>query len=182
MSEAVESPKPSRAVGSAKAETGHAVAPQMREKAEISTLTILTTLVMLLVFAGLVWVVFLQRKAIPTGTEQTREDRLKTLAQLNADNQKALTTYHWVDKAKGVVGIPIDRAMELVLKDLSANHPHAAGPVNPPTTSPTPAANNPASTNPSPAATPAPSATPESSPASSQEPTANPSPSPSPAG
>jgi hypothetical protein len=162
-SEAVESPKHGRAVSSA--------------KAEVSTLTVLTILVMLLVFVGLVWIVFLQKQAIPTSTEQTRAERVKNLAQLNADNQKTLTTYHWVDKSKGIVGIPINRAMELVLKDLAANHPHAAGPVNPPAASPTPAASPaPAAANqqatPAPAAIATPAPSPASSPSSS--PTASP--------
>jgi hypothetical protein len=177
MSEAVESPKP-----------GHAEVPQAREKVEVSTLTILTTLVMLLVFVGLVWIVFLQKQAIPTSTAQTREDRMKNLAQLNADNQKILTTYHWVDKSKGIVGIPINRAMELVLKDLAADHPHAAGPVNLPAASPTPAAANPAATpaaanqpaTPAPSASATPEASPASSPSASPEPSASPTPSTSP--
>ena len=177
MSEAVESPKP-----------GHAEVPQAREKVEVSTLTILTTLVMLLVFVGLVWIVFLQKQAIPTSTAQTREDRMKNLAQLNADNQKILTTYHWVDKSKGIVGIPINRAMELVLKDLAADHPHAAGPVNLPAASPTPAAVNPAATpaaanqpaTPAPSASATPEASPASSPSASPEPSASPTPSTSP--
>src|ERR1700678_2508626 len=177
MSEAVESPKP-----------GHAEVPQAREKVEVSTLTILTTLVMLLVFVGLVWIVFLQKQAIPTSTAQTREDRMKNLAQLNADNQKILTTYHWVDKSKGIVGIPINRAMELVLKDLAADHPHARGPVNLPAASPTPAAANPAATpaaanqpaTPAPSASATPEASPASSPSASPEPSASPTPSTSP--
>jgi hypothetical protein len=149
------------------------------ESPKVSTLTVLTILVMLLVFVGLVWIVFLQKEAIPTGTEQTRAERLKNLAQLNADNQKTLTTYHWVDKSKGIVGIPINRAMELALKDLAAKHPHAAGPVNPPVASPTPAAspapaaaNQQATPAPSASATPAPS--PTTSPSSSPEPSASP--------
>ena len=169
------------------------------ESPKVSTLTVLTILVMLLVFLGLVWIVFLQREAIPTSSQETREERLKNLAQLNADNQKTLTTYHWVDKSKGIVGIPINRAMDLVLKDLAANHPHAAGPVNPPAATPTPAASPaPAAANqqatpapsasatpaPSPASspssTPQPSASPEQS--SSPEPTASPNPSTSPTG
>src|ERR1700747_1402993 len=143
------------------------------ESPKVSMLTVLTILVMLLVFVGLVWIVFLKKEAIPTGTEQTRAERLKNLAQLNADNQKTLTTYHWVDKSKGIVGIPINRAMELALKDLAAKHPHAAGPVNPPVASPTPApANQQATPAPSASATPAPS--PTTSPSSSPEPSASP--------
>jgi hypothetical protein len=168
------------------------------ESPKVSTLTVLTILVMLLVFVGLVWVVFVQRQAIPTSTEQKREERVKNLAQLNADNQKTLTTYHWVDKSKGIVGIPINRAMELTLKDLAANHPHAAGPVNPPAASPTPAASpapaaaKQATPAPSASATPAPSpaSSPSSSPeasaspeqSASPEPTANPTASTSPTG
>jgi hypothetical protein len=168
MSEAVESPKPGRAVGSA--------------KAEVSSLTIITTLVVLLVFVGLVWLVFLQREAVPSDSLQKREVRLKNLAQLNADNQKVLTTYHWIDRSKGTVGIPINRAMELVQKDLAANHPHAAGPINPPAASPTPAATNQPAATPAPSANSSPAPSPASSPSSSPEPTASPAPSSSPTG
>src|ERR1700757_1539472 len=91
------------------------------ESPKVSTLTVLTILVMLLVFVGLVWIVFLQKEAIPTSTEQTRAERLKNLAQLNADIQKTLTTYHWVDKSKGIVGIPINWPLGVVLKDLAAH-------------------------------------------------------------
>jgi hypothetical protein len=174
MSEAVESPKPGHAVGPRRAQSSRSA------KAEVSTLTIITTLVVLLVFVGLVWLVFLQREAIPSDSHQKREERMKNLAQLNADNQKALTTYHWIDKSKGTVGIPINRAMELVQKDLAANHPHAAGPINPPAASPTPAATNQAAT-PAPAASATPAPSPDSSPSSSPEPTATPTPSASPA-
>src|SRR6201987_1275951 len=149
------------------------------ESPKVSTLTVLTILVMLLVFVGLVWIVFLQKQAIPTSTEKTREERMKNLAQLNADNQKILTTYHWVDKAKGIVGIPINRAMELVLKDLAANHPHAAGPVNPPPATPTPAASPaPAAANkqatPAGSASATPARSPVSSPRSRPKPAASP--------
>src|SRR5260370_40248948 len=134
MSEAVESPKPGRAVEPRRAQSTRSA------KAEVSTLTIATTLVVVLVFVGLVWLVFLQREAIPSDSSQKREERLKNLAQLSADNQKILTTYHWIDKSKGTVGIPINRAMELVQKGLAENHPHATGPYNPPGARPTPAA------------------------------------------
>jgi hypothetical protein len=168
MSEAVESPKPDHAVGPRRAQSSRLA------KAEVSTLTIITTLVVLLVFVGLVWLVFLQRQTIPTGSSLEREERLKNLAQLNADNQKALTTYHWMDKSKGVVGIPINRAMELVLKDLAANHPHAAGPINPPAATPTPAVANQPAASPTPAATNQPAASP--TPAATNPPAANPTP------
>jgi arsenite oxidase large subunit len=69
-----------------------------------------------------------------------QEQRLKILADLNAENQKTLTHYHWVDKDKGIVGIPIDLAIRLTLLDLQAKKPHAAGPV----VMPSPASSTPA--------------------------------------
>jgi hypothetical protein len=168
------------------------------EPKKISALTIIATLVLLGAFAGFTWLVFQQRQTIPTAASQKREERLKTLADLNAANQKILTTYHWVDKSKGIVGLPISRAMELVLNGLAANHPHPAGPINPPVPSPSPSpaassgTGNQPSANPSPAsagqppanAAPSASASPSPSPASSPLPASSPStgssPSPSP--
>jgi hypothetical protein len=42
------------------------------------------------------------------------------LATLVHNQQARLAEYRWVDQKKGVVAIPIDRAMELVVADLSA--------------------------------------------------------------
>lgn len=57
---------------------------------------------------------------------QKRVDNLKTLREADA---KALTGYAWVDKAKGTVHIPIDRAMQLTLAELSQKKPAAAYPI-----------------------------------------------------
>ena len=96
-------------------------------------------LVLVLLIGGLIALVVWQRQGIPTYDEQRRELRLKNLAELNAENQKTLTQYRWVDKSKGVVGIPIDRAMQLVLSDLQASRPHPAGPISTPAPASTPA-------------------------------------------
>src|SRR5580704_12779394 len=106
------------------------------QKNRISLSVIITCLVMILLFVGLAIFLVSQRKNIPTVDEQTAEVRLKNLTELNAENQRILTQYHWVDKNKGVVGIPIDRAMDLVAAQLQANKPHAAGPINPPAAAP----------------------------------------------
>lgn len=95
------------------------------QKSRVSVGTIFTTLVMLGLFCGLVFAIAWGRQSIPTAEDEHREQRLKTLAELNAENNKILTTYRWIDKKKGVVGIPIERAMTLVLTDLQ----HPAGPV-----------------------------------------------------
>ena len=107
------------------------------QKNRVSLSLIITGLVMVLLFVGLAIFLVAQRKNIPTVDEQTAEVRLKNLAELNAENQKILTQYHWVDKNKGVVGIPINRALDLVVAQLQANKPHAAGPINTPAAAPT---------------------------------------------
>jgi|SRR3989304_1766541 len=40
-------------------------------------------------------------------------------ATLTADQQAKLASYHWVDQEQKIVAIPINRAMELVLGELS---------------------------------------------------------------
>jgi hypothetical protein len=104
-----------------------------KQKGNSSAPMIITGLVMVLLFCGFAVFLVSQGQSIPNVEELHAQARLKNLADLNTENQKVLTQYHWVDKSKGVVGIPIDRAMELVLAQLRSNKPHPAGPVNPPT-------------------------------------------------
>ena len=62
--------------------------------------------------------------------EETRaKKRLENLKTLREDAEKALTTYAWVDKNKGVARIPINRAMELTIAELAQQKPAAAGPI-----------------------------------------------------
>jgi hypothetical protein len=118
---------------------------KITQKNRVSTSMIITGLVMILLFLGLVALLVGQREHIQTYDEVRKEQRLKNLDDLNGENEKILTQYHWVDKAKGVVGIPIERAMNLVLMELQANRPHAAGPITspPPAASPSPASDQP---------------------------------------
>jgi len=58
---------------------------------------------------------------------QKREDYRKLVAppveelsRLRAEQQERLNAYRWVDQAKGVVAIPIDRAMDLEARGLNA--------------------------------------------------------------
>ena len=113
-----------------------------KQKSRTPIPMIVTGLVMTLLFVGLAGFLVLQRASIPTVDEQAAQVRLKNLAELNAENQRVLLQYHWIDKNKGVVGIPINRAMELVVAQLQANKPHAAGPITtpPPAASPSPGA------------------------------------------
>jgi flagellar basal body-associated protein FliL len=83
-------------------------------------LTIISVLVLLLAaVAGALWISH-------SGSATEREDqeraavRTKNLADLRAADQTALTTYGWSDKAKGIIHIPVTRAMELVVPELNS--------------------------------------------------------------
>ena len=88
--------------------------------------------------------------------EQTRaKKRMENLKTSREDAEKALNTYAWVDKNKGVVRIPISRAMEVTIAQLAQQKPTQAGPIA------TPAPETQAtgvSTSPVPAGSPKPSA------------------------
>src|SRR5437867_7557318 len=69
---------------------------------------------------------------MPRGSdyEETRaKKRMENLKTAQGDAEKALNTYAWVDKNKGVVRIPISRAMELTVADLAQQKPPPAGPI-----------------------------------------------------
>jgi hypothetical protein len=122
-----------------------------RDKVRSSTPIVITGLVMVLLFGLFVIFLVSQGHSIPDVEEVKAETRLKNLSDLNVENQKILTQYRWIDKSKGVVGIPIDRAMDLVLVQLQSTQPHPAGPASTPAPQASPATSpNQASPAPSP--------------------------------
>lgn len=103
-----------------------------------------------IVFALFVWVVL---GAIPRGDtyeEKRAKARMEKLDQLHKDSTAALTSYAWVDKNKGTVRIPVERAMELATADLASKKPTTAGPI----ATPAPAASAPPTSAPAPSAQP----------------------------
>ena len=56
-------------------------------------------------------------------------ERVKNLADLQAENEKKLNSYGWVDQATGSVQIPINQAMTIVLAKLNSKKPAPAYPV-----------------------------------------------------
>lgn len=122
-----------------------------QDKGRSSTPIVITGLVMVLLFGLFVIFLVSQGHSIPDVEEVKAETRLKNLSDLNVENQKILTQYRWIDKSKGVVGIPIDRAMDLVLVQLQSTQPHPAGPASTPAPQASPATSpNQASPAPSP--------------------------------
>jgi hypothetical protein len=96
----------------------------------------------------------------PRGTdyEETRaKKRVENLKTLREEADKALTTYGWIDKNKGVARIPVERAMELTVADLAKQKPAPAGPIATPEAQATAgAAASPAPASPAPAGSPPP--------------------------
>jgi hypothetical protein len=72
-----------------------------------------------LIFILILVIAYLPNKPapLPEGTK-TPEERATILRELRAKETAAATSYGWVDQTKGVVRIPIERAMQLTVEDL----------------------------------------------------------------
>src|SRR4029077_2426135 len=64
------------------------------------------------------------------------EAREKKLNDARNAAAQELKSYAWVDKGKGIARIPIDRAMELTLRDLASKKPAPANPIETPAQAP----------------------------------------------
>ena len=70
------------------------------------------------IFALILVVAYLPNKAAPVGDGvKTPAQRKAALAELHGKEHTAATTYGWVDKDKGVVRLPVDRAIELTIQE-----------------------------------------------------------------
>jgi len=70
------------------------------------------------IFGLILLVAYLPNKAAPAGDGvKTPEQRKAILAELHGKEQTAATSYGWVDKEKGVVRLPLDRAIELTIQE-----------------------------------------------------------------
>ncbi|HZE12762.1 MAG TPA: hypothetical protein VE086_03310 [Chthoniobacterales bacterium] len=119
-------------------------------------------MVLLFAFFGLLALVIV--KASPRGSDYEKkraEARMKKLEDAQKENLAALNSYAWVDKNKGVARIPIDHAMEIMLAELAAKKPTAAGPIAAPSPSAAPETSPGASASASPAASASASTTPK---------------------
>lgn len=100
-------------------------------------------LIFILLFVGLnAWLSGSANTDVDPEEAARSEERVKNLASVREENQKKLHEYAWVDRAKGTVQIPVDRAMELVISELNTGiEPRPAYPIVQPTTpAPTPVA------------------------------------------
>src|SRR5437016_739685 len=108
-------------------------------------------IVLLFLFFGIFVLVLVA--ATPHGNTyeaKRAEAREKKLNDTRNAATGELNSYSWVDKRKGIARIPIDRAMELTLRDLASKKPAPANPIEAPAPTAAPAA------SPAPAVSPAP--------------------------
>ena len=86
-----------------------------------SLLTVVAAIGGFAIFALIVFIAYLPKKPdpLPDGA-RTPEQRKAALSELRAKEKAAATTYGWVDQPTGVVRIPIDEAVKLTIKELSA--------------------------------------------------------------
>ena len=87
------------------------------------------------------------------------ENRMKKLKDARDEDAKALAGYAWIDKNKGTVRLPIERAMELTVAELANKKPAPAGPIATPEASV--AAGGAAAASPAPSPSPQGSGTPK---------------------
>jgi len=73
-----------------------------------------------LLLLGAVWLVYLKHRPASLGDGvHTAEQREATLAKLRHKEAALAQSYTWVDKDKGVVRLPLARAMELTVQELN---------------------------------------------------------------
>jgi lysylphosphatidylglycerol synthetase-like protein (DUF2156 family) len=73
------------------------------------------------IFVLILVVAYLPQKAAPVAEgSKTPEERAAILAEHRANARTLTSTYGWVDQQKGVVRLPVDRAVELTIQELNA--------------------------------------------------------------
>jgi hypothetical protein len=128
------------------------VTPQTSERAPISFGAWLGIVLLFLFFGIFVLVLVAIAPHGNTYEAKRAEAREKKLNDARNAAAQELKSYAWVDKGKGIARIPIDRAMELTLRDLASKKPAPANPIETPAQAPAPGA------SPAPAVSPAPAA------------------------
>ena len=113
-------------------------------------------IVLLFVLFGVIVLAIIGPAPRSSDYEETRaKKRVENLKTLREETDKALTSYGWIDKNKGVARVPIERAMELTVADLAKQKPAPAGPIATPETQATAGAGaSPAPASPAPAGSP----------------------------
>jgi hypothetical protein len=85
---------------------------------------VFTAVIVILCFAAFGWLA--KRIYVPHAADVqpvegvlTPAERKTLLTDVRTKEQAAATSYGWVDQSKGVVRLPVDRAIELTVRDLA---------------------------------------------------------------
>ena len=84
------------------------------------TLLVLGILGAIFLFAIILLIAYLPARPMPVDQLQI-EERRATLAEVEGEQHRRAHTYGWIDEPKGIVRIPIERAVELTVRELSEN-------------------------------------------------------------
>lgn len=82
------------------------------------TLLVLGILGAIFLFAIILLIVYLPTLPMPVD-QVLIEERRATLAEVEAEQHRRAHTYGWTDETNGIVRIPIERAVELTVRELS---------------------------------------------------------------
>ena len=126
--------------------------PQTPERSPISFGAWLGVVLLFLFFGIFVLVLVAATPHGNTYEAKRAEAREKKLNDARNAATRELNSYAWVDKGKGIARVPIDRAVQLTVRDLASKKPGPANPIATPAEAPAPAA------SPAPAVSPAPAA------------------------
>jgi hypothetical protein len=88
--------------------------PHPTRKTPLPYVTIIGATVAFLIPLAAVGVLFWVTRSTPPQDTLSAEQKLR---ELQATEDRQMTTYDWVDKPAGIVRIPVDRAKELILKE-----------------------------------------------------------------
>jgi hypothetical protein len=93
-------------------------APAATEPSGSFSATFLAAVGGLAIFVVILGVAYLPNRGAPAGDGvKTPAERKALRAELEGKAHTAATTYGWVDKDKGVVRLPLERAIELTLQE-----------------------------------------------------------------
>jgi hypothetical protein len=98
-------------------ETGGTISPEESDPRSGMTMLVGVVGVALLVVVVLLLVVLFNRPAENEFRRRVVDETSARLSELRAEQGKRLEGYRWVDDKEGIVTIPIERAMELVVEE-----------------------------------------------------------------
>jgi hypothetical protein len=125
--------------------------PQTPERAPISFGAWLGVVLLFLFFGIFVLVLVAATPHGDTYEAKRAQAREKKLNDARNAATKELNSYAWVDKGKGIARIPIDRAVQLTVRELASKKPMAANSIETAAQTPAPAASPAPPVSPAPA-------------------------------